>query len=542
MSRTRKDATSKKKRAKRRSYSSESSEQSPRVRKRKGSKRKRDYEAKKKTYSKKKPKRDDSVSSLSRRSWSCSICQTDSISRHEVEFKRHRSKRAREERNFEKIESVKKRSRYGSRTSSSFSQCSESSTYQSNEKVLVENNSRRLKSVIMVAERDNEDRELNNDEHKEEMIFNHDDYPSCRSNDSIDVGSKRGEGDHISHVDSGKIRLENEKGDDTAVSDFRFTKLEDSGKISGGDDGGQFDGNNPSSEEFGMANLVNETTTEVFGAFSSLNGDDLESVLRQRALENLRKFHGGLQFSGKTAVKDKSDGDGKAKHLSTNKAESHQIGLTEQYGTRVVGVNSSKEDRTEVFISTETQSEKRVRIPPVRKGPTYSSEIDENIIDRNPGGNESVSARQNITCSTDEMAISVNPKQKVNTGTSIVRPKLAKPALTRQLSKTDSGLKQAPECEGSGAKLLVTENTFERTAAITAPTVRQNSNNDVTDINNMCSSPAFVPTSPKSTSGDTKSDKLQDEVKEGSQFEQKTMSVIRGGEMVQVGDFAYHIF
>ncbi|PON81837.1 hypothetical protein TorRG33x02_223530 [Trema orientale] len=604
--RTRKDVISSKKRAKRRSYRVESSEDSPRVRKRKGSKRKRDYEAKRKTYSKKKPRRGDSVRSLS-----CSTCQGDSLSSHEVEFKSHRSKRAREERDLEKFESTKKRSRYGSR-SSSYSQCSESSTYQSKEKVSVENNSRRLRSVITVAERDDEERGLDKDEHKEEIIFVHDDYPSCRSNDSLDVGSKRGEGegDYISHVDpEKKMRLENEKGNDTAVSDFRLTKLSNSGKVSDEDDDGHFDGNNRSSEEFGTTDPVNEKTSEVFGATSSVNDTDLESVLRQKALENLRRFRGGHQFSGKATLnqKDKIDVDEKAKQSSTAKAESVQTRFTEQDDTKVVGVNSPKEEHAEVVVSTEPQSVKGVRVPALRKGPTCSSQIEENIIDRNIGCSDSVSAKQIVACSTDQMTIAGESKQKVNAANSAVKAKLAKPALTHQLSNTHSALKQAPKgeesqideiitdrnpggnesvsakqniarstdwmtiagnskqkvnagtsavkplatpasktysplkqaskAEESRAKLLETKNTLDETAVITSPAVTKNSDNDGKDINNACSLAAFEPS--KSTSGDAKSDKLQDEAKEGSQFEQKTMSVMRGGEMVQVSYKVY---
>lgn len=522
--RTRKDVVSKKKKRVKRS-----SGDSPPAKKRKGSKRKRDYEAKNKSYSKKKkkkkPRRDDSITSLSSRSSSCSTCQGHGISSDEVEVKRQHGKRGRERSLEEEVESPNKRSRYDGLRSPLCSQFSESGSYWSKEKVSVENNSRRLRSVITVVERDSEDRELNRDEHEEEIIFVHDDYPSCRSNDSVDVGSKRGDGDHILHVDlDKKTWLENEEGDDTAVSDFR-----------------QFDGSNPSSEEFGTTNPVIEKTTDVSGAIGSEHGDDLESVLRQRALENLRRFRGGLQSSGKTCVNqmDKNDGDEKAKQSSTTKAESVQIGFTEQDDNRVV-VNSSKEDRAEVVASTEPQSVNGVRIPVVRKGAACSSQIDENKIDRNPGGNEAVSAKQIIACSTHQTAIAGNSKQKVNAGTSAVKPKLATPALTRQLSQTHSTLKQAPECKESQAKLVI-EKTLDETASVTAPAVTQNSNNDGEDTNNACNSAAFESSSPKSTPGDTKSDKLQDESKEGSQFQQKTMSVMRGGEMVQVGDLAYHV-
>ncbi|KAM6600909.1 hypothetical protein CsatA_020518 [Cannabis sativa] len=509
-----------KKKAKSRFYSSESSEDSSRARKRKGSKRKHDYEAKNKSYSKKKRRRNDTPSSSSDRSMSCSSCKDG----HEVDLKKHKSsKRAREERNLGKAESPLKRSRYGSR-SPSYSQCSESSTYQSKEGVLVENTSRRLRSVITIAERPDEDEELNKDEHKEEMVFDYDDYPSSRSNDSNDVGSKR---------------LENEKGEETAVSHLRFPKLVNSGKVSDRDDEV---GSDPSTKEYGTNHPANEKQAEPFDAITSGNNDDLELVLRQKALENLRKFRGGRQTNGKTDSanqKDKNNVDEKAPQSSTTKAESAQIKFTEQDESRVVGGNSPREACVEQLVSTEPPSVKQQGIPAVGNVTTYSSQIKENIIAKSPGRNEFVSTKHNIARSTFQMAIADNLKQKLNAGTSIVKSKLATPALKRQLSKTDSTLKQAPKCEKTQEKLLVDEKTLDETAVITNPTVTKSSNNNNGEGNSNASSSAALEPSLKSSPGDTKSDTLQEEAQEGSQFEQKTMSVMRGGEMVQVSYKVY---
>ncbi|KAF4346376.1 hypothetical protein G4B88_015102 [Cannabis sativa] len=491
---------------------------SSRARKRKGSKRKHDYEAKNKNYSKKKRRRNDTPSSSSDRSVSCSSCKDG----HEVDLKKHKSsKRAREERNLGKAESPLKRSRYGSR-SPSYSQCSESSTYQSKEGVLVENTSRRLRSVITIAERPDE--ELNKDEHKEEMVFDYDDYPSSRSNDSNDVGSKR---------------LENEKGEETAVSHLRFPKLVNTGKVSDRDDEV---GSDPSTKEYGTSHPANEKPTELFDAITSGNNDDLELVLRQKALENLRKFRGGRQTNGKTDSanqKDKNNVDEKAPQSSTTKAESAQIRFTEQDDSRVVGGNSPREACVEQLVSTEPPSVKQQGIPAVGNVTTYSSQIKENIIAKSPGRNEFASTKHNIARSTFQMAIADNLKQKLNAGTSTVKSKLATPALKRQLSKTDSTQKQAPKCEKTQEKLLVDEKTLDETAVITNPTVTKSSNNnDGEGISNASSSAALEP-SLKSSPGDTKSDTLQEEAQEGSQFEQKTMSVMRGGEMVQVSYKVY---
>ncbi|EXC08472.1 hypothetical protein L484_009615 [Morus notabilis] len=524
--RARKDVKSSKKKGRKQYYSSKSSGDSPRARKRKGSKRKRYYENKNKAYSKKKCRRDYSTSSTSSRSWSCSTCQGDGSSSHEVEFERHRSNCGKEERDeiiLDEVESPSKRGRYRSR-SPSRGQFSECSTHQSEENVFVVNKSRRLRSVIIVAERDNGDMELSKDGDKEEIIHIHGDYPPCRSNDSNDVGNKWGEGDLSSHDEVEKMRLENENGDDTAVSDLRCNEHVKSGNDSIADDGSRFDESNHSFDERATTNTVN----------------DLESVLRQRALENLRRFRGGLQTRGKTTVNQNNKSEGGVKESSIPNAEPVQTGSNVEDDTRVVGANFSREDGAEVAVSTETQSGKGVRVPLTRKDTTSSSHIDENMTDKNTRGNESVPAKQNVACSTRQTTLCGNSEEKVIAGTSAVQPTLTTPVLTCQLSKTCSTPTQAPEREEPRANLLLTKSSLDETSAVTAPPATQNSdNNNSTDVNNACSSAASESPSLKCTSVETRADKLQDEAHEGSQFEQKTMSVMRGGEIVKVSYKVY---
>lgn len=526
--RARKDVKSSKKKGRKQYYSSKSSGDSPRARKRKGSKRKRYYEKKNKTYSRKKCRRDYSMSSTSSGSWSCSTCQGDGSSSDEVEFERHRSKRGKEERDeriLDEVESPSKRGRY--RSSPSCGQFSECSTHQSEENVFVVNKSRWLRSVIIVAERDNEDMELSKDGDKEEIIHIHGDYPPCRSNDSNDVGNKWGEGDLSSHDEVEKMRLENEKGDDTAVSDLRCNEHVKSGNDSIADDGSRFDESNRSFDERATTNTVN----------------DLESVLRQRALENLRRFRGGLQTRGKTIVNQNNKSEGGVKESSIPNAESVQTGSNVEDDTRVVGANFSKEDGAEVAVSTETQLGKGVQVPLTRKDTTSSSHIDENMTDKNTRGNESVPAKQNVACSTRQTTLCGNSEEKVIAGTSAVQPTLTTPVLTCQLSKTHSTPMQAPEREEPRANLLLTKSSLDETSAVTAPPASQNSdNNNSTDVNNACSSAASKSPLLKCTSVETRADKLQDETHEGSQFEQKTMSVMRGGEIVKVGVLACYNF
>ncbi|XP_048442610.1 uncharacterized protein DDB_G0287625 [Pyrus x bretschneideri] len=280
-SRARKDAKGSKKRARRRSYSPDSSEDSPRRKKRKLAKKKND----KKTHLRKKPSSNASVSSRSSASFRCSTCPSESISSDEIESKRHRGrpgKRNRDDSGINKVESGTKKARYRSRSCSLRSQRSESGDCRSEEKVTYENNTRRLRSVVTVAEENEHGRWMDTDAHKEEITYD-DDYPSCRSNDSNDGGGKRELDDRLDVAFEKRMEVESGKEEEAYVSNVLIMDLKDSRNILEKDCTGQDDG-------IGITDSVNENKNEVSGAISSLPGEDLESILRQRALENLKRF------------------------------------------------------------------------------------------------------------------------------------------------------------------------------------------------------------------------------------------------------------
>ncbi|GKV16495.1 hypothetical protein SLEP1_g27128 [Rubroshorea leprosula] len=80
----------------------------------------------------------------------------------------------------------------------------ESEKKQSEDRVVEQNNSGRLRLVISVFK--DEGRVLEGDEHKEEIIHGHDDYPSSKRNDSNDKGIRREFPQH-SHFAHEKIRM-----------------------------------------------------------------------------------------------------------------------------------------------------------------------------------------------------------------------------------------------------------------------------------------------------------------------------------------------
>ncbi|XP_062011449.1 uncharacterized protein LOC133728046 [Rosa rugosa] len=475
-SRTRRDVKGSKKRARKRSYSSEESPR-PRPKKRKATKKVKEYEAKKRSRSREKPKRNARTSSVSSESWSCSTCQGGGVSGDEIESKRHRGrseKRKREETDRNKVESGTERSRYRSRSRSLRSHYSESDC-QSQERVTGESNGRRLRSVIAVAEEDNEGRWLDEDGHKEEITYDRDDYPSCRSNDSNDGGSKKELDNHLHVASEVRMRVESEKEEEALVSDA--------------------EGINSSRDGTMMTDHVNEN--KISGEISSLKDDDLETILRQKALENLKRFRGKPQRIAVTGNQEDK------KQPSGAKAE-------------LVQTDSPKEDMSE--INGQTRLAEETNGPPVK----------DSIC-----GNEPVSAKQDVACPTHQEPVAGISKM-VSTTAVVDKPNLAAPKSMSGSLKTHSTLKPAlASLEPPQERLLVTESSVDNTASVTAQTVTQSSNNDALDISNGSGSTAPEP------SGENRSGLQQDEAKDGSQFEQKTMSVMRGSEMVQVSYKVY---
>ncbi|KAK9938036.1 hypothetical protein M0R45_014796 [Rubus argutus] len=507
-SRTRRDAKGTKKRARKRSFSRDSSEDSPRprVKKRKASKKDNDYESKKRNRSREKPRRIARTSSVSSESWSCSTCPGGDISGDEIESKRHRGrpeKRKREETDRNKVESRTGRSMYRSRSRSLRSQFSESDC-QSEEKVTGESNARRLKSVIAVTEEDNQGRWLDEDGHKEEITYDHDDYPSCRSNDSNDGGSKRELDTHLHVASEERTRLEGANEEEGLVSNTRIMDLPKSGNIFHKDGGRQEEVFNSSHDGTRVTDDVNES--KVSGEISSLINDDLETILRQKALENLKRFRGKDQRFAVSNPEDK-------KQPYTVKAELVQIESPK--------VDGAKEYVAEIIGGTQLVEETNAPL----RGSICSSINPEKEPDKKNDGNEVASAKGDVACSTPpQEAVAGKSNKKVTTTADVDKPNLATPeSLKRPLAS------QEPPRE----RLLVTERRVDNVACGTAQTVNQSSNSNGQDISNGSGSAAPEP------SGENRSDKQQDEAKDGSQFEQKTMSVMRGSEMVQVSYKVY---
>ncbi|KAK6134638.1 hypothetical protein DH2020_031563 [Rehmannia glutinosa] len=132
-------------------------------------------------------------------------------------------------------------------------------------------NPRRLKSVIAIADQRYDEGEniWEKDPQKEEIVYDRNDYPSPKSLDSNEGGNKMELDNHYYGASSKRIGVENVAGEE--------------GKSEGDQDNGSGDHH---SEAANTNNIEKgkEMDTSV-----------LESILRQKALENLKKFKGGFK-------------------------------------------------------------------------------------------------------------------------------------------------------------------------------------------------------------------------------------------------------
>ncbi|KAL9441086.1 hypothetical protein AB3S75_019705 [Citrus x aurantiifolia] len=508
-SRMQKDVKVSKKR-RRRSSSCERIEDSPHVKKRKGSKKNDDFRVKKKRLEKKKKKkkkksrRGVSVSSSGSGSWSCSTCNRSSDER-EIEKNRGRSERKyKDGKRLVKVKNESKSRRSRSRSSSLCSQFSEYSDHNVEDKLAGEANSRRLRSVIAVVREGEDVTGMFNDEHKEEMVYDHDDYPSSRSNDSIDAGSNR-ELVHNSHVASEEKKHEEIVKGEAVVSNIRTCKVTESHR-----NGEGHDGSNPSCDRVEMNDDVKGKRNQDSG---SVDGYDLESILRQKALENL-KIRRGCQADAKVPITQKDVISCEVNTPSTINSRSSENRFSNGDGDELLGASHAVE-RSSASADLSINNDK------------ISDRID----------NGKGSAKHDVQYPPDLLALASSPKghasSETNNPTSVVlvsKPELSSTCTTEKQLFT---LKEPPQAES------IAGDNVDKTMVEATPTVNPlGGNNNDKETKNVSASD-----DPSSCTqlacGGTSSKKPQDETNEGSQYQQKTMTVMRGGEMVEVSYKVY---
>ncbi|KAK9150203.1 hypothetical protein Syun_008512 [Stephania yunnanensis] len=272
--------------SRKRGRSEGSSSESPHRRKKKGLKRSQDSKKKqKKKRTSGRVRRDVSVDSSRSDSWSCSTCRGNSSSSGESESERYRGRskvRKKGKRTSGRTKDEKGRFISRSRSICSCSGCDNRSDYQGEEELPSLNNSRRLKSVITVESRhdETEERFVTKEEEKaDDIIQGYDNCPSCRSNGSNE-GRQKESSQQI-------IGLSEKKG---CADDAKVKKAFSDDCMESKDHG------MVACHQIDSSGDAIRSTIEGFKGEEStgpLEGENLELILRQKALENLRKFRGG---------------------------------------------------------------------------------------------------------------------------------------------------------------------------------------------------------------------------------------------------------
>ncbi|XP_010442966.1 PREDICTED: DEAD-box ATP-dependent RNA helicase 42-like [Camelina sativa] len=452
-----------KKRSRKRYSSSESDDDddddddSGLLKKRKRSKRKDESLGKKKKkrlVSRKRRKRDLSSSSTSSE-------QSDDDDGSESDGKR----RSRDRGRLGKVKDVRRRSR---------DESSEPDEYlQVEDEVIPEKSSRRLKSIIVVSYG------YGNDEGKEED--DRDVYMTRSGNREFGLSDESDERDGETNVSYARARADDENG----------------GRTVGYDD---------------FLEYNESETSKVSHRDNSMKDDDLEAILKKRALENLKRFRGVNQKSGMIRKEVSSVSEGEPLQIESEKVEDSQDhGLMEQ------------NQKSAVSKDLET-SEKIVHVVNVKElGTALANSASQQ--DQQPGDTAKVKASSSISsCST---------KRK------LIRPLLGKESLNLA-SRNETAGGQGAEAENINGS-TIDKNCPESSLAL-AP---ENGGENIeptkvsSSLNAQSSSHAGTETLDETKDESHSEQKKVDETNDESQYEQKTMTVMRGGEMVQVSYKVY---
>lgn len=452
----------------------------------------------KKKLKRKRHKREPSIASIASDSHSCSTCQGSFSSDEDrkVENRRERfSEKSKGVRDLGEIKSFKFRSR----------SCSPYDRYNdgidsSMPIVAFENTSRRLRSVITVVKpSEDEENKWNQDSIKEKMVQ---DYPSCRSNDSID-GNNKLDLDHCSDGDVEARDVGILKRDEASLSDLKSTEVRRSG------DGG-------------INNTSNENKREVVSPVLPNSENDLESILRLKALENMIKYKGAQieKLKAPTKLCSSSVTEQTCKPV-TIKSEPSTISKNMQKANSVVAEN--------IVNDNSAITSKNVRIASKHgeqgsKAPKSSiSEL--GIIPEKAQHANLLVAEKSVANKAALTSKSVGQASKNGEQNIVLKSSISEP------------INNIPVKAQSGDLSLV-ESTVNNKVALTSVSSGQATKKDERD--NVPKSSISEPCSSlKPILEENCLKEHQNAEKDGSQFEQKTMSVMRGGEMVEVSYKVY---
>ncbi|KAF5204622.1 hypothetical protein FRX31_005789 [Thalictrum thalictroides] len=600
-SKTRGDVKGSKKRVKRSPSSSSDSRDPPSRKKRKKSKRTDGSKLKKKSRHgkshKKGSKRDVSVDSISSDSRSCSASRGGS-SGEESEIKRSRGRSKRRDKGKKRLDQISNgRDRYGYR-SRSCSPCSREQNYYYNEEKLAnENYSRGLRSVLTVPNEYEEGIYQTKDGNKAEIIQAYDDCPSCKSNDSYDGGRTkelshqeqavfeerqvhdamgRNESSHQLSIPEKPLKTLDNKVESTFASNIKKTQILVS---SGTDDGIRCDkvdhtGNKESTE------MENKGKVSI-GVISSEVGD-LESILRQKALQNFQKFRkerqtqnmlpdqrGGTDVGVKqpSIAKDESIKSSKDTDISVVRAsnivalEKKSVSTTRVKGASItnlpkdgVQISDGNSKRLESFHAHPSVGDtiRPLDINATGKkiksfGAIHNSSRRSFVYRRESPGDQSIkqaSSSQDLSDGKSQQTnyilrkiVSQPPEPVVESSGphEINKTPGSAPSQENKISAKKSVLEAAKASESDASHEI---KTIPNNIVLEPPKAAVESSH-LHEINKASESVVLEGTSCPTPVNEVHGSTESNAAKGGSEFEQKTMSVMRGGEMVQVSYKVY---
>ncbi|KAF8102860.1 hypothetical protein N665_0191s0011 [Sinapis alba] len=228
---------------------------------------------------------------------------------------------------------------------------------------------------------------------------------------------------------------------------------------------------------------------------NSLKDDDLEAILKKRALENLKRFRGEIQRNGKEVS---SASEGVTLQTESEKFEESQEHLLMEQ---------------KLCLSERDKDLETSQVDNVKESGTGLADLPS----QQSGDTANVKAGPGIrSCTTT--------KRK------LIRPVLGQESLNL------SNRKEADGCQDAEAESINGKSCPESSLALATKNGAEN-----TEPRKVSSRSSSAETE---TLGDNKGEsqseqKTNDETKDESQYEQKTMTVMRGGEMVQVSYKVY---
>ncbi|CAN4102916.1 unnamed protein product [Withania somnifera] len=509
-----------KKRTRRRSSSRDVSEGSPPVKKRKRSNRKSlDYG--KKVQKKKRKRcssisstssdsrssscrRENSISSRGRDSKSFSTCQDETNNGNEdinLQIPRIMSRKQMKEKKICKEPNIDRRSGSSELICSlcNHQVCSCNTTHSGKE-CAEKNNSRHLRSVIIIPEKTCEEE---GDKQGADILNKHHDYPSCRIHDNNDLEDEWKLASCSCFPSNRTMQVGN-----LIIHDAFPPNTEAFGATKGGG------GVDPYPNKVKEVSHDNGGESGSFDNIANTGVEDLEIVLRKKALENLQKFRKELRTDLKSGAKEKNDSD--VNQLSSSKTEVVPYKSVEQRIKDGLALNQVMECRSKLVTEEFSHSTK--------------IEINSSVEDNSGKGSGCV--EQGGTQSADISGPSQCPEKKDHTTGPVL---INEPEPGKLLCSTtvQTYKKENP---------LPSKRNIIKTPVPLRPVVLSTGTIDNIDLGAVNASirPTVESTSSVISTSDGLTSKHQpDETKDASQFEQKTMSVMRGAEMVQVNYKVY---